>query len=64
MAKKYSSVWPKITSPFAPEKQQSNAASIPHVYRELCLAFPVASIFSATSQKRPSGCHSWRLTLG
>jgi hypothetical protein len=40
MAKKYWSVGPKITSPFAPEKHQSNAASNPHIHRELCLPFP------------------------
>ena len=39
MAKKYSSLCPKITSPFAPEKQESNATSNPHIYQELCLAF-------------------------
>ena len=64
MAKKYSSLCPEITSPSAPEKQQSNAASNPRVYRGLCLAFSVASIFSATNQKRSSDCHGWRLTIG
>jgi hypothetical protein len=57
MAKKHLSLRRKITSPFAPEKHQSNAALNPHIYRELCIAVSVASIFSATIQKRSSGCH-------
>ncbi len=64
MAKKYSSVPSKITSPFAQVKRKSNAASNPHIYPGIVLTVSVASIFSATSQKRSSGCHGWRLTVG
>ena len=39
MAKKYSSILPQDRSPFAQEKQKSTAASNPHIYQELCLAF-------------------------
>jgi hypothetical protein len=46
MAKKYSSVCPKITSPFDPEKHQSNAASNPHICRELCFAFRGGQVLS------------------
>jgi len=66
MAKKYSSVRPKIKSPFAQEQQKSTAASNPHIYRGLCLPFswqvfsqqPIKSV----RQVVRAGIDCWLLT--
>ncbi len=56
MAKKYSSVRPKITSPLAEIQCSLESAYLPGIV----LTVSVTSIFSATSQKRSSGCQGWR----
>ena len=48
MAKKYSSLCPKVTSPFAQEKQQSNTTSNPQIY--LCLVFPCKYVLGNQSK--------------
>ncbi len=62
MAKKYSSVRPKITSPFAQEKQKSTASN--RIFAGNCAYRFCGKYFLGNPKKRSSGCHGWRLTIG
>jgi hypothetical protein len=59
MANKHSSVCGKITSPFAPDKQQSNQPRIRIFTWGLCLPF-LWQVFSRQPIKNVSSrCQSW-----